>query len=96
MPGTAAYAAETKTFSILSFTGIFGLLALVAVVLRTYVRGSMLKCYGADDAVMGSAMVCLLLNLTWCGCFKANCTSLLVLRPTFVSLGNLNTDSVTI
>lgn len=57
-PGTAAYANESNAYEILSVTGVFGFLALLAVVLRMYVRMFMLKYSGSDDWVMVAAMVC--------------------------------------
>ncbi|KAF1916615.1 hypothetical protein BDU57DRAFT_238510 [Ampelomyces quisqualis] len=52
---------------ILSITGAFFAMAAVVVLLRCYVRIAMLKTFGADDYVMGFAMI---LNAATFVCFK--------------------------
>jgi hypothetical protein len=51
------YLAENNASTIVSVVGVFGFLALVAVLLRLYVRGAMLKFLGADDLAIALSMV---------------------------------------
>lgn len=51
------YANESNLGAILGPSGAFGALALIAVVLRLYVRTFMTRYVGADDYVMVAAMV---------------------------------------
>jgi len=55
--GSTEYNDENNSYGILAFTGVFGVLALISVTLRLYVRKVMLKYVGADDIVMAIAML---------------------------------------
>ncbi|GAB7359887.1 hypothetical protein MBLNU230_g7415t1 [Neophaeotheca triangularis] len=54
---TEEYADESNLAAILGPSGAFGALALIAVVLRLYVRARMTRSIGADDYVMIAAMI---------------------------------------
>ncbi|CAI6334434.1 unnamed protein product [Periconia digitata] len=57
-PPTPEYLAYTNAPEILGITGSFFTLALLIVLLRCYVRATMLRIIGADDFVMIFAMIC--------------------------------------
>jgi len=52
------YNAQSNASKILVFTGLCAGFALLSVSLRFYVRKCMLRYLGADDVVMGLAMIC--------------------------------------
>ena len=63
-PMTPEYIAYTNAPQIMAITGSFFAIALVVVLLRCYVRISMLKVFGIDDWIMVFSMVRLPGSLT--------------------------------
>jgi hypothetical protein len=63
MPAMPIYSPDdTNAPEILTVTGCFFAAAAIVVILRCYVRVSMLKVFGLDDYLMVVALVCITLH----------------------------------
>ena len=58
VPLDPAWIAEDNRPNLFAITGIFLILSILAVILRIYVRISIIKKLGPDDYVMVAALVC--------------------------------------